>query len=147
MFYGFLRYSVKFTLYTMPIEHPVVSSMLTQIGRLERDEQKRIFGADVPTWELGNLYTKSGKKYQLSRLSPFFNATQYGEPGSLVSSMSPLVQVGAQPGRDQGRGVRQAVHGEGLRPVRREGLGDRSSPHALVPGTIRNRIARRSCCA
>jgi hypothetical protein len=61
MFYGFLRYSVKFTLYTMPIEHPIVSSMLTQIGRLERDEQKKIFGADVPPWELGNLYTKSGR--------------------------------------------------------------------------------------
>jgi hypothetical protein len=93
MFYGFLRYSVKFTLYTMPIEHPIVSSMLTQIGRLERDEQKKIFGADVPPWEFGNLYTQSGRKYALARLSPFFNAVQYGEPGSLTSSLSPAVQV------------------------------------------------------
>jgi hypothetical protein len=81
MFYGFLRYSVKFTLYTMPIEHPIVSSMLTQIGRLERDEQKKIFGADVPTVGAREPLHEERPKYQLARLSPFFNACSTGSPG------------------------------------------------------------------
>jgi hypothetical protein len=141
MFYGFLRFSVKFTLYTMPIEHPVVSSMLAQIGRLERDEQKRIFGADVPTWELGNLYTKSGKKYQLSRLSPFFNATQYGEPGSLVSSMSPLVQTALNQAVTKNVAFDKPFTVEGSGQYVEKGSEIGHPLTALIPGTIRNRIA------
>jgi hypothetical protein len=141
MFYGFLRYSVKFTLYTMPVEHPVVSAMLAQIGRLERDEQKKIFGADVPAWELGNLYTKGGTKFQLARLNPFFNAVQFGEPGSLTASLSPLAQVALNQlaSKDVTFDKPFTVEGSGQYVEKGAEIGHPAT--ALVPGTIRNRIA------
>jgi hypothetical protein len=94
MFYGFLRYSVKFAFYTMPIHHPMMSAILTQVGRLERDELEQIFGADVPPWEIGNYYSQDGKtRVAVTRLNPFFNAIQWQGPQSIVGAFSPLAQV------------------------------------------------------
>jgi hypothetical protein len=94
MFYGFLRYSLRFAFYTMPIEHPVMASILTQVGRLERDELQNIFGTDVPPWEVGNYFSKDGRtKVALTRLSPFFNAIQWQGPQSIVGAFSPLAQI------------------------------------------------------
>jgi hypothetical protein len=95
MFYGFLRYSVKFAFYTMPVEHPIMSSILLQLGRLEKDELKRIFGPDTPPiWEIGNYYSKNGKlRIPLVRMNPFFNAQQFHGVGSLFGVVSPAAQI------------------------------------------------------
>lgn len=102
MFYGFLRYSVKFAFYTMPVGHPIMSSMLLQLGRLHRDELQRIFGTDVPVWELGNYYSPDGSsRVQVSRLNPFVNATQYidlskasvVQPQAVIAFLPPFIQA------------------------------------------------------
>ena len=80
MFYGFLRFSTKLTFYTMPIHHPVMSSILAKLGQLQRDELRRLFGVDVPFWEIGNYYgtdgwlVPKGMRLQAARINPFFNA-------------------------------------------------------------------------
>jgi len=93
MFYGFLRFSTRLAFYTMPIEHPIMSSILLQLGHLENDELKRIFGGDVPVWELGNYYEQSGRKFAAARLNPFFNALQFEGPQSIVGTLGPLASI------------------------------------------------------
>jgi hypothetical protein len=78
----------------MPFGHPLVSSILVSMGRLERDEQRRLFGVDVPAWELGNFYDKNGEvKVQAQRLNPFFNALEWQGPQSAMGVVSPLVGI------------------------------------------------------
>jgi hypothetical protein len=38
LFYGFLRWSLKFTLYTLPVKHPIATSILAKLGELHNDE-------------------------------------------------------------------------------------------------------------
>ena len=108
MFYGFLRFATRLAFYTMPVKHPIMSSILLQIGRLEHDEIKQIFGTEPPPWEIGNLYaptTGTGAKPKGSdanvriptvRLVPFFNALQYSDsPGSVIGMLHPAAGIAA----------------------------------------------------
>lgn len=38
LFYGFLRWSVQFTFRTLPVQHPVASSIAAKLGQLQREE-------------------------------------------------------------------------------------------------------------
>lgn len=107
LFYGFIRFSTRLAFYTMPINHPVLSSILLRLGDLSRQELEAIYGAqgtEPPPWEYGNFYLLGGDgkyhRYQLSRLVPFFNALQVtNDPknvlnpqvSDLVGLMNPLV--------------------------------------------------------
>jgi hypothetical protein len=101
MFYGFLRFSVRFMFYTMPAKHPLVAEAMLQLGRLHSDELQDIFGADVPPWDLGNYYTPDGKtKIAAGRVNPFFNAGQYFDlttgaikPNQLAGIVPPFAQA------------------------------------------------------
>lgn len=77
IFYGFLRFSTKLTFYTMPMKHPLTSSIMLKLGQLQNKELKEIFGSDIPYWEIGNYYTDDGKvRLEVSRLNPYFNLYQ-----------------------------------------------------------------------
>lgn len=76
MFYGFLRFSLKFSMYTMPIKHPIMSSIILQIGRMHKDEVDRLFGGEAPPWEYGKVFL-GDKSFDLARMNPWLNATQY----------------------------------------------------------------------
>jgi hypothetical protein len=95
MFGGFIRFSTRLAFYTMPMRHPIMYSLALQMGRLEKDELKKIFGTDPPPWEIGNYYSQDGKaKFQAVRLNPFANAlTQLGTSGgnNLVGSLPPVL--------------------------------------------------------
>lgn len=104
MFYGFLRFATRLAFYTMPVNHPIMSSILLQLGRLEKDEITRIFGTNPPPWEYGNLYgpftgfggtpsrADANRRVPTVRLVPFFNALQYAEsPGSVIGMLNPVV--------------------------------------------------------
>lgn len=104
MFYGFFRFSTRLAFYTMPVEHPLMSSILLQVGRLEKDEIERIFGTEPPPWEYGNFYgtgsgfgkdvdPKTANRIPTTRLVPFFNALQYGNPSAVVGSLAPPVGI------------------------------------------------------
>jgi hypothetical protein len=75
MFYGFLRFSTKLTFYTMPVQHPITSAIMLKLGEMQRDELRRIFGADIPYWEIGNYYKNNGDntRLEVARINPFFN--------------------------------------------------------------------------
>jgi hypothetical protein len=97
MFGGFIRFSTRLAFYTMPMRHPIMYSIALQMGRLEKDELKQIFGSDPPPWEIGNYYSEDGKaKFQAVRLNPFANAlTQLGTSGgnNLVGSLPPILAM------------------------------------------------------
>ncbi len=102
MFYGFLRFSLKLTFYTMPVRHPILSTIMTQLGRLQTDELERIFGTQPPPWELANWYSEDGKqRVNIGRMMPFLNATNYfnfdtGAPtigNAAYASLPPYMQV------------------------------------------------------
>ena len=106
MFYGFLRFATRLAFYTMPVKHPIMSSILLQIGRLEKDEIERIFGTEPPPWEYGNLYAPTASwgenpsreqtnfRVPTTRLVPFFNALTASNPGAPVSMLNPVVGMG-----------------------------------------------------
>ena len=106
MFYGFLRFSTRLAFYTMPAKHPIMSSILLQIGRMEKDELTKIFGTEPPPWEYGNFYAP-GKawgqgvsdaeiaqgvtRFPTNRLVPFFNAVTAASGGGELGSLPPFV--------------------------------------------------------
>jgi hypothetical protein len=41
MFYGYLRFSLRFAFYTMPVGHPIMTAIMSDIGRMGAQEIKR----------------------------------------------------------------------------------------------------------
>lgn len=84
LFYGFIRFSTRLAFYTMPLNHPVLTSILLKLGDLSRKELEAIFakeGTEPPPWEYGNFYTYNdatgeARRFTLSRTVPFFNLLQ-----------------------------------------------------------------------
>jgi hypothetical protein len=76
MFYGFLRFSLRYVFYTMPVKHPVVTAILAQMGRMQTEEVRRLLGGDELPWALGRFYfTTDGqlKSVDLARANPALN--------------------------------------------------------------------------
>lgn len=98
MFYGFLRYSLKFVFYTMPVKHPVETAIVAKLGQLQADEiEKLLGGADLP-WAFGKLYiTQDGKlkSVDFARANPALNTlTQsFTDKPSNWTSLAPPVAV------------------------------------------------------
>lgn len=94
-FYGFLRFSTRLALYTLPVDHPTVGLLLAEIGRVSAEEQRAILGGDELPYALGALYNKDGTfKSDYSRANPFGNALFAGSNNSQqLSSMLPPVAV------------------------------------------------------
>jgi hypothetical protein len=96
LFYGFLRHSLRLTFYTLPVKHPLITAIGFQLGKMHEDELRKIFGVDVPVWEQANAFVKVGgkeRKFDVSRLNPFFNALQFQGPQSLLSLASPMASM------------------------------------------------------
>jgi hypothetical protein len=76
MFYGFLRYSLRFTFFTMPTRHPMMTALLANLSRLNVEEIRQFLGGDEMPWGLGKLYyTRGGKlrSVDLARMNPALN--------------------------------------------------------------------------
>lgn len=71
MFYGFMRFALRFTFYTMPVEHPIMTQIGLKLGQINRDELEKIFGPDVPAWHAADWY-RGKEKVGISRMSPYF---------------------------------------------------------------------------
>jgi hypothetical protein len=125
MFYGFLRFSLRFTFMTMPIKHPLMSAIVAQLGRLQVDEVRKLLGGDELPWALGKLYfTKQGrlKSVDLARANPAMNAiTNFRGPKDALGFVPPIVgalvdQMYAKSGFKQREwrveGENQPRHGE-----------------------------------
>lgn len=79
MFYGFLRFSLRLTFRTMPAQHPILSSILAQLGRLQADETREIMGLEpgerLPAYVAGRVFDKDGTEaVDIGRINPALNA-------------------------------------------------------------------------
>jgi hypothetical protein len=98
MFYGFLRFSLRFTFYTMPVKHPVMTSIISELGRLETEEVRTLLGGDELPWAMGRFFFTKGGKLQsidVSRANPFLNQvtqlnTEKGPRAPLLAAMRSL---------------------------------------------------------
>lgn len=116
MFYGYLRYSLRFAFWTMPWEHPVTTAMIGNLGRLGADEIRNLFGLprgySLPASMLGRVYfgadakqihdyvASNGRRGKLpdseniGRLNPGLNSiTQLERPQQIAGFVSPLYQA------------------------------------------------------
>ncbi|HUR86961.1 MAG TPA: hypothetical protein VMY78_16630 [Solirubrobacteraceae bacterium] len=94
IFYGFLRHSLRLVFYTLPARHPLIASLVGQLGRMQTAEVRRLLGGDELPWALGKFYTSKDGKLQsvdVSRANPALNTiTSLRGPSSLVGLMPPL---------------------------------------------------------
>jgi hypothetical protein len=94
IFYGFLRHSLRLTFYTLPARHPLVASIVGQLGRMQTQEVRKLLGGDELPWALGKLYVSKGgrlKSIDVSRANPTLNTlTSVRGPSSLTGLMPPL---------------------------------------------------------
>jgi hypothetical protein len=104
IFYGFLRYSLRWTLWTFPKTHPVTATLAYMLGQQNSNQIEKIIGGK-PSNPLDYAYpaytTPSGKKAVLpagSRISPgqspLTQVLATGNVGQVVSSANPLVAAG-----------------------------------------------------
>jgi hypothetical protein len=72
MFYGYLRYSIRFAFYTLPVQHPILAEIGQELGRMGSEEIKQLFGVPVneglPTRYLGQVYFGNRTDAQEGRL-------------------------------------------------------------------------------
>lgn len=100
MFYGFLRFSLRFSLWTMPTRHPIVSSILGHLSTMHAKETRKLLGVkgDEPLLPgvLAKYYYMDGKKVMelpFQRANPALNAlTQNTSWHGLVALLPPLGQ-------------------------------------------------------
>lgn len=93
-FYGFLRYSARLALYTLPIDHPLMASIIANLGRLSAEESKDVVGPDLP-YGLSKFYNADGTKaVDLSRASPVLGQL-FGvdKPAQLVGLLPPVANI------------------------------------------------------
>lgn len=104
IFYGFLRYSLRWTLWTFPKTHPITATIAYMLGQTNANQIEKLAGGK-PTNPLAYAYpvytTPSGKKSVLpggSRISPgqspLTQVLATGQPGQVVSSANPFIAAG-----------------------------------------------------
>jgi len=81
MFYGFLRFSLRFALHTLPVQHPFATAIVGKLADLHEQEVRDLLGLDeddpLPFGALAAVYnvTDDGKleAWPLARLNPMGN--------------------------------------------------------------------------
>lgn len=134
MFYGFLRFSLHFTFWTMPTKHPVILSLLGNLGRIQTQEVRELLGGDELPFALGRIYTtKDGqlRSADLARANPALNTvTEATNLGKLMSLLPPMVGTAFDLayGKSSYKGRSLRVRGEtGYAATQRESTGERIS--------------------
>jgi hypothetical protein len=106
MFYGYLRFSLRFVFYTMPVGHPIMTDVLGNIGRMGAQEIHELFGVPrgegLPTSMLAQGYfgdrqdARQGtlRSVNFGRMNPFLNAvTQMEDANQSLGLVSPMYQM------------------------------------------------------
>lgn len=77
MFYTWMRFSLKFVFWTLPVNHPMLSYIASQVQKLDMKELEQIYGDDLP-YEFNGLSTLpgflGGGPVNLRKFSPAGNA-------------------------------------------------------------------------
>lgn len=74
MFYGFLRFSLRFAFWTMPTKHPVMTGILGNLSKLKADETREMLGGDALPWMLGRIRFGDKTYVDLARANPVTNS-------------------------------------------------------------------------
>lgn len=92
MFYGWMRFSLRYAFYTLPTRHPMMTGILGNLARLKTEEVKDLLGgADLP-FALGQLYFDVGNKkmvVDLARANPLMNAVSEAETFRTLAGVLP----------------------------------------------------------
>ncbi len=111
-FYGFLRYSTRMALYTLPVDHPYVGMLIAQVGAMGAEDAKAIIGPDVP-YGLGALYNSKGTvAFDLTRANPITGPlTSITKPEHLFNLGTPLISIMASTALGQNIGLSDSATG------------------------------------
>jgi len=96
LFYGFLRFSLRMAFYTMPTKHPIMTGIISQMGRLETEEKRELLGEDANPWALGGIRTgENGETvWEMYRANPVLNAlVEADDVRGTMNIMPPFVQI------------------------------------------------------
>jgi hypothetical protein len=97
MFYGFMRHSLQFTLWTMPTRHPITLGIIGKLALLSDKEKRDMFGVEDIPWELAGLQFKfRGRQVQVNvgRMSPVGNALfEARNPAALIGLLPPAISI------------------------------------------------------
>ena len=92
MFYGFVRFSLRLALYTMPAKRPMTAGILGELGKLSTEEQKELLGEEAEGFVLGNIFTNDGDNVmKFFRANPVLNALTEEEGFPQVMQLMPPV--------------------------------------------------------
>lgn len=94
MFYGFLRFSLRFTFYTMPVKHPVRTAVIGQLARMQTEEVRKLLGGDDLPFALGRFfYNDDGKlkSIDVTRANPALNTLVNTKVSSATSALRSAV--------------------------------------------------------
>jgi hypothetical protein len=100
MFYGFLRFSLRYSFYTLPVKHPILASIQEKLSRLHEDELRRVLGLEpgdpLLPGALSKLYSiKDGKivsEIPLQLANPAMNVlTQGSGLNQMVGALPPVL--------------------------------------------------------
>lgn len=72
MFYPWVRFSLRWTFKTMPVDHPVLTATVARLAQLHREELEEIYGEDVPHWILSK-FSIFGQEFDARRFNPTGN--------------------------------------------------------------------------
>lgn len=95
-FYPYLRYSLRMMFYTMPVEHPVVTSVLSKISQIGEDEVREMLGGEELPWGIGKIYYKKDgelHEYSLFRRANFLSnaLTDADRSENLTGAVPPAI--------------------------------------------------------
>lgn len=95
-FYGFLRYSVRLSLYTLPVQHPALAGIIASVGHMGAEDAKDFVGEDLP-FGLSSLFNADGTQaINLARANPAVNAlTGITKSTQLAGMLPPVVGLAA----------------------------------------------------
>lgn len=93
MFYGFLRFSLRFAFQTMPLKHPIMTGILGNLSRMKVEEVRKLLGGNELPYALGRIYDDGGEvALDFTRGNPFSNAlTSTTSLGQVAGLFPPLV--------------------------------------------------------
>jgi hypothetical protein len=100
MFYGFLRFSLRYALWTMPTRHPIISSIAGHLSQLHEQEVRKLLGVSpdepmLPGLLAKYIYMKDGQLMEMpfARMNPALNQiTQASGMHQWLGALPPLIQ-------------------------------------------------------
>jgi len=123
LFYGYLRFSLRLLFHTLPTDHPLMTSVAAQLGRLEYGELEELLGKDgILPYMIGRWYVdEATKAVAVNRMNPLSNAlTEAGlDPSSPagLGRLAPILSTPLVQAIIEGMSGRDSITGQAFKVV------------------------------